>query len=155
MIGEYLNRIFEKYQTGDASERTYYPVLEEFLANFADKALKDVSIIIEPKKCRVGIPDFKIKTKKELLIGYVEAKDLGRDLDKLNPIEKSQIDKYLKEYPKLIVTNFVEFRLYENSQKIDTVLITQPITVKSKVPAAQKQAELASLLERFFSTVIP
>ncbi|PIZ44549.1 DNA methyltransferase [Candidatus Wolfebacteria bacterium CG_4_10_14_0_2_um_filter_39_18] len=155
MVQEYLEKIFKKYETDDATERTYYPVLEGLLNDFASKNLRDTSIIIEPRRTKVGVPDFKIKTKKELLIGYIEAKDLGRDLDKLTPTEQKQIEKYLKEYPKLIVTNFIEFRLYENGEKINTVLIAHPLTVKAKSLSLQNEPKFISLLDRFFATIIP
>lgn len=152
MFQEYLSEIFEKYKTGDASERTYYSVLEELLQKFSDTTPLKASIIIEPRKTKVGIPDFKIKTKKDLLVGYVEAKDLGSNLDKANP---KQLEKYLKEYPKLILTNFIEFRLYEDGKQIDVVRISQPVTIKLRTPVLDNEAKFIGLLERFFSTIIP
>src|SRR3990172_3888739 len=113
MFHHYLNKIFGKYQTGEASERTYYSVLEELLENFHEKS----KIIIEARKSVVGIPDLKVQTEKGLLVGYIEAKDLGRNLDQLTKDEQNQIDKYRQAYPKLILTNFIEFRLYENSKQ--------------------------------------
>lgn len=160
MFQEYLNKIFEKYGTGDASERTYYPVLEDLLKKFSETTSVKAQIIIEAKRTSVGVPDFKVKTDKDLLIGYVEAKDLGTDLDK---VDQQQLEKYRKEYPKLIYTNFIEFRLYEKEEGkpddpavlIDTVRVSQPITLKLKTPVLDNEAKLAGLLEKFFSTVIP
>lgn len=149
----YLNEIFRKYKTGDASERTYYPVLEDFLKKFPQNA-KNYSVIIESKNSAVGIPDFKVQTEKGLLVGYVEAKDLGRDLDHLNKNENEQIDKYRKEYPKLIVTNFIEFRLYENGEQVDSVIITQPVTLKIGIPVLDNEGKIIGLFERFYSSTI-
>lgn len=154
MFQEYLKGIFEKAKTSDASERSYYPVLESLLKEFPESS-KDYSVLIESKNTSVGIPDFKIETPKGLLIGYIEAKDLGRDLDKLNKIEQDQLKKYLKEYPKLILTNFIEFRLFENGEKVDSVIISQPITLKLKQPVLSNEPKFRALLERFFSAVIP
>lgn len=150
MIKKYLNEVFKKYKTDEAVERSYYPLLENFLKEF-----KDSQIIIEAKSSTVGIPDFKVETPKGLLLGYIEAKDVGRDLDKLSKDENVQIERYLKEYPKLIVTNFIEFRLYENKDKIDTVLISQPITLQLGIPVLDNEGRLKGLLERFFKTTIP
>ena len=154
MLKKYLNEIFKKFKTGDASERTYYTVLENFLKKFSQE-LGKFEVFIEPRRTSVGIPDFKIQTNKELLVGYIEAKDLGRDLDSLNKSENKQIEKYLEEYPKLIITNFIEFRLYENKQLLDSAVITQPITLKIGVPAPDNEGRFKGLLERFFSTTIP
>lgn len=150
MFKSYLNEVFKKLSSGDASERTYYPVLEYLLKSFQ----KGSQIIVEAKKSSVGIPDFKVKTDKGLLIGYIEAKDLGRDLDHLTKGEQDQIEKYKKEYPKLIVTNFIEFRLYESGKQADSVKITQPVTLKLGVPVLDNEGRVSGLFERFFSTTI-
>ncbi|MBU0569667.1 hypothetical protein KKB40_02700 [Patescibacteria group bacterium] len=92
MFQNYLQQIFSKAKTGEAGERTYYPVLEKLLTKYQEGS----QIIVEPRNSAVGIPDFKVQTEKGLLIGYVEAKDLGRDLDKLSKGENEQIDKYKK-----------------------------------------------------------
>lgn len=149
MFQKYLNEVFKKYKKGDSSERNYYSTLESFLKEF-----KKASVSIEPRNSSVGIPDFKIENEKGLLFGYVEAKDVVRDLDKLTKSEHEQIDKYIKEYPKLIVTNFIEFRLYENSELVDSVVITQPVTLKIGIPALDNEGRARGLLERFFSTTI-
>ncbi len=150
MFKNYLTEIFKKFGSGDASERTYYPVLEYLLKSFQ----KGSQIIVEARRSSVGIPDFKVQTDKGLLIGYIEAKDLGRDLDRLNRGEQDQIEKYKKEYPKLIVTNFIEFRLYESGTQVDSVLITQPITLKLGTPVLDNEERVNGLFERFFSTTI-
>lgn len=151
MFENYLNSIFAKLKTGEASERTYYPPLEDLLKNFQEGS----QVIVEARRSSVGIPDFKVQTAKDLLIGYVEAKDLGRDLDHLAKGEDDQINKYKREYPKLIVTNFIEFRLYESGELVETVLITQPVTIKLGTPVLDNEGKAKGLFERFFSTTIP
>ena len=150
MFKSYLNEVFKKLHSGDASERTYYPVLEYLLTSFQ----KGSQIIVEARKSSVGIPDFKVKTDKGLLIGYIEAKDLGRDLDHLTKGEQDQIGKYKQEYPKLIVTNFIEFRLYESGKQVDSVVITQPVTLKLGIPVLDNEGRVNGVFERFFSTTI-
>ena len=147
MLPKYLNDLFLKYKTGEAGERSYYPLLENLLKEF-----KDSQVLIEARKSAVGIPDFKVGTPKNLLIGYVEAKDVGRDLDRLNKDEFEQIEKYKKEYPKLIVTNFIEFRLFENGEHVDSVVITQPVTLRIGTPVLDNEGRARGLFERFFST---
>lgn len=151
MFETYLQQIFSKAKTEEASERTYYPVLEELLKNFKENS----QIIIEARRSAVGIPDFKVQNEKNLLVGYIEAKDLGRNLDHLSNNEQEQITKYKKEYPKLMVTNFTEFRLYENAQLVDSVIITQPITVELDTPVIHNEERVRGLFEHFFSTIIP
>ena len=154
MFQEYLNEVFEKFRTDDASERSYYPTLEKLLKIFP-KESKKFLVLVESRNSSLGIPDFKVETNKELLVGYIEAKDLGRDLDKLTKTEEEQIDRYRKEYPKIIVTNYIEFRLYEEGELIESVIISQPITLKLKHPVLTNEGKIKGLLERFFSTTIP
>lgn len=150
MFKKYLNAVFEKHNTGEASERSYYSLLEELLGSLQ----KDTQTIVEARKSRVGIPDFKVQTEKDLLIGYIEAKDLGRDLNRLSKEENTQIEKYRKEYPKLIVTNFIEFRLYESGEQVDSVILTQPVTLKIGTPVLDNEGRIKGFFERFFSTTI-
>lgn len=153
MIQDYLDSIFRKYQSGDASERTYYPTFERLLENIASE-IGDYSITIEAKNSSVGIPDFKVKDSKDLLIGYIEAKDLGRDLDRLSPGENEQVNKYIKEYDKLIVTNFIEFRFYEDHELIEAVSISLPVTLELGRPALDNEASFKALIERFLYSPI-
>ena len=154
MINKYLTEIFKKAQTSEASERSYYPVLENLLKEFPQDS-KNYSVLIESRNSAVGIPDFKVETPKGLLIGYIEAKDISTDLDRLNESEQDQIEKYLKEYPKLILTNFTEFRLYENGNQVDSVIISQPIALRLGHPILHNEERFKAILERFFSTIIP
>lgn len=149
MFQKYLNEIFNKYKRGDSSERNYYSTLENLLKEYAQ-----ASVSVEPRNSSVGIPDFKVESEKGLLFGYIEAKDVGRELDKLTKGENEQVDKYRKEYPKLIFTNFIEFRLYENTELVDSVVITQPVTLKIGTPVFDNESRARGLFERFFSTTI-
>src|SRR3989344_6046260 len=150
MLKDYLIQAFNKAKTGDAGERSYYPVLENLLKKFQEGS----EVIIESRNSAVGIPDFKAQTAKGQLIGYIEAKDLGRDLDRLSKSEQEQVNKYLKEYPKLIITNFIEFRLYDSGQLVDSVIVTQPVTLKLGTPVLINEGRFNGLLERFFATTI-
>lgn len=151
MVQEYLSKIFKKYKTRDASERTYYPVLEQFLSSFV-KSGKNISVLVESRNSSLGIPDFRVDNEKHLLLGYIEAKDLGRDLDRLTSGEDKQIERYIKEYPKLIVTNFIEFRLYEDGKEVEKVLITQPVALKITIPVLINEGKFLGMLERFLAS---
>lgn len=154
MTQEYLLSLLQKYRTGDASERTYYPVLESFLSSFSASD-EQFLIMVESRNSSLGIPDFRVDNERGLLLGYIEAKDLGRDLDSLSPQEDKQIEGYKKEYPKLVVTNFIEFRLFENGEEVDRVKIAEPVTFQLGSPVVVNEGKFDGLLTRFFSTPIP
>ena len=70
----YLKSIQKNLQQG--SERSHYPALKDLL----DAPDDGIDAVIEEKGNKAGIPDFTVK-RRELLVGYVEAKDVGLDLD--------------------------------------------------------------------------
>ncbi len=74
-IDIYLKSIEKNLQKG--SERSHYPALK----NLLDDPAQEVDAVIEEKGNKAGIPDFTV-TRREMLVGYVEAKDVGLDLEK-------------------------------------------------------------------------
>lgn len=150
MVQRYLDKLIQKYETGDASERSYYSTLENLLTDFSSTD-KGVTVLIESRNSAIGIPDFRVDSEKGLLLGYIEAKDLGRDLDRLTKDEQDQVEGYKEQYPKLIVTNFIEFRLFEEGKEVGRVKITEEVSLKLLKPILKDENLLLGLLERFFS----
>jgi len=156
MIKKYLSNLFKTYQKGDAREESYYEHLADFLIDFTQiKRKKEIDITILPKKTEAGNPDFRIWDGKQKIIGYIEAKDLGVDLDRIE--ESEQLKRYLSTFPNVILTNFTEFRLYRNGERIDKISIARPFVIKklSSVPPIENEDKLFELLERFFDFSLP
>lgn len=112
----YLRSLQKNLQRG--SERTHYPALKTLL----DYPSEQIEASIEEKGNKAGIPDFTVR-KRELLIGYVEAKDLGIDLSTVEKTE--QLERYRESHigANLILTNYLEFRWYINGKlRLKTVL---------------------------------
>jgi hypothetical protein len=83
---EYLKEVRAKYLTGDYTEITLRTPFENFIRRFN----KDYGLIQEPKRtAKVGAPDFKAFSK-NVKIGYIETKDLGRTLMKNLKASKSK-----------------------------------------------------------------
>jgi len=110
MLTKYLQGLLDKSKLGDATEPSYYPVLEQLLSDWSQKNNKSIQITSLPKRTEAGNPDFRILNNKNELIGYIEAKDFKIDLDQVEGTE--QLMRYRKTYFNLILTNFFEFRLY-------------------------------------------
>jgi type I restriction-modification system DNA methylase subunit len=111
----YIQSIQNNLQLG--SERTHYPTFK----NLLDNQVASVEAIIEEKGNKAGVPDFTIR-RRDLLVGYVEAKDVGLDL---NPVEKTeQLQRYKESLNgNLILTNYLEFRWYvEGKVRLTAVL---------------------------------
>ncbi|MEG4336714.1 type ISP restriction/modification enzyme [Microcoleus sp. D3_18_C2] len=135
----YLKSIQNNLQKG--SERSHYPALK----NLLDDSDKGIDAVIEEKGNKAGIPDFTVR-RRELLVGYVEAKDVGLDLDQ---IEKSeQLQRYIEAFPNLVLTNYLEFRWYVNGKRRQKEILADRNENKLQVRATEK---IAALLDQFLN----
>jgi hypothetical protein len=158
MLKAYLKQIAETSNRGDAREESYYPILKDLLNEYCSSiGKKNVHITPQPKKTEAGNPDFRVWDGKQHITGYIEAKDPTVDnLDRIEDTE--QLKRYLHTFPNLILTNFLEFRLYRNGVMTDKVLLARVepfILHKLKTTPPNKERELLQLLEKFFSFSIP
>jgi len=101
----YLAKLKKEIETGSATEHTYRAALKELIESLRP----DVIAINEPKRVNCGAPDFVVK-KGYLIIGHIEAKDIGKSLDKKENSE--QLKRYTKSLDNLILTDYLEFRWY-------------------------------------------
>jgi predicted helicase len=157
MLKAYIKKIWQKYSQGDAREESYYSILEDLLNEYAKFSKRNnVSITQLPKKTEAGSPDFRIWDGSQQITGYIEAKaPTVKDLDEIAASE--QLQRYLKNFPNLILTNFLEFKLYRNGELKDSVLIGRQDTllrIGIKPPAEHEQA-FKNLLDKFFSFSLP
>ena len=157
MLKPYLKKIFEVAQRGDATEESYYSILEDLLKGYTDSiGRKNIHITTLPKKTEAGNPDFRVWDGKQHIVGYIEAKDPRvKDLDTIEYTE--QLKRYLHTFPNLILTNFFEFRLYRNGTLVDKALIARPFIVHKlkTIPPVEKESDFLKLLEKFFSFSLP
>jgi predicted helicase len=157
MLKEYLKKIADTSNRGDAREESYYPVLKDLFDGYCSAiGKKNVHVTVLPKKTEAGNPDFRIWDGKQHITGYIEAKDPSvENLDRIEDTE--QLKRYLHTFPNLILTNFLEFRLYRNGTLTDKALIGRPVILKKlkTAPPVEKEKELLQLLEKFFSFSIP
>ena len=110
-IAEYLKEINKRFQTGEAREHSYRGDLQTLI----EKMVSGVTAINEPKHLKnVGAPDYVVK-KKDIPLGYIEAKDIDADLD--NKDYKEQFERYRNGLSNLIITNYLEFRFYRDGEK--------------------------------------
>lgn len=135
----YLKSIQKNLQKG--SERSHYPALKELL----DDLDKEIDAVIEEKGNKAGIPDFTVK-RRELLVGYVEAKDVGIDLDQIEKTE--QLKRYLEAFPNLVLTNYLEFRWYVNGKRRQKEVLVDRTSNKLQ---AKETDKIAALLDQFLN----
>jgi predicted helicase len=156
MIDTYIKNIASITKRGDAREESYYPALAAFLEEFSEiRRNKKIHVTVLPKKTEAGNPDFRVWDGKHSQVGYIEAKPPGANLDEIET--SGQLKRYISTFPNLILTNFYEFRLYRNAQRVSNVLLArQYIPIKLKViPPAERPDEFLTLLEKFLQFSLP
>lgn len=148
---EYFKEIRSRYLTGDFTEITLRTPLENFIRNLS----KDFTVIQEPKRTeKIGAPDFKAY-RKNVKIGYIETKDLGRNLDE--ELKSEQIKKYRSSLDNIILTDYSRFMLIRGNQvPFDFNLFDLSDLDNSRfVISDEKLQEFLRLLEIFFSYNLP
>ena len=106
-IAAYLLRIEAAHRQGNDTEHTHRPALKTLLEALDQR----VVATNEPKRIECGAPDLVITRKKDtLLLGHVEAKDIGVSL---NEAKKSdQLKRYLPALSNLLLTDYLDFRWF-------------------------------------------
>jgi len=111
----YLRRLQNNLREGRSTERSHYPTLKELLEGLNP----DITATTEPTLIECGGLDF-IVTKGPLIIGHIEAKDVGKPLDDIEQgkgPDGERFSKYLDSLGNLILTDFVQFRWYTDGER--------------------------------------
>ena len=143
---------FDKAEETEHSLRTQ---LQDLMFALAEKAESPVTVIHEPRpdKGGLGAPDFKLKLR-EGIVGYLETKKPGEDLDSV--IRSPQIEKYKKLSSNLIVTDYVEWIWLRDDKEVGREKLCCHDDIGTRGVGAklspQKARRVAALLENFLST---
>ncbi len=135
------------------TEHTGRSALEALLKTFAQEAgAKGIGVQHEPKREKdKGAPDFKIK-RQGMILGYVETKEIGENLDKV--LKTDQIKKYLTLSENIIVSDYLQFILIGPGGKVrarGTLAYASDLEGRTLRVNPDRVAETAKLLETFFS----
>src|SRR3989304_8702059 len=121
ILENYIKSPATKFSHPETSEMGYRADLEALLKNIFE-SINVKRVDHDPKAKERNKPDF-IVLKNDVPILYIEAKDIGVSLDK---IEKSeQMNRYYG-YANLVLTDYVEFRFYRNGLRYQ-----EPIKIAS------------------------
>ncbi|WP_207536294.1 type ISP restriction/modification enzyme [Desertivirga arenae] len=144
-IAQYVERIQTRYKTGISREHSYRGDLQTLLETIAEGVL----VTNEPSRIACGAPDY-IITRNEIPLGYIEAKDVGIDLQSKSL--KEQFDRYRSSLNNLIFTDYLDFRLYIDGE---FVTATQIAEIKSGqiVQKPENFAEFTNLIKNFCTHV--
>lgn len=140
-VSGYLASIQREFETGNATEHSYRHSLKALIEGINNKVIATN----EPKRRACGAPDY-IITRGEIPVGFIEAKDVGKNLQE---VEKSnQMDRYLESLENLILTDYLEFRFYIQGEYIDSVRIAH-IDRGKLVFESDNAEKLVNLLSNF------
>lgn len=114
-IDTYISEIAAQFTSGQAREHGYRPALERLMRSF-----EDVGATNDPKRSAHGNPDmiFYKKSNHDVILGYAEAKDITVNLNKITKSE--QLRRYAG-YEKLFLTNYLDFRFYQNGEEYESI----------------------------------
>jgi len=155
-LNSYFEEIHKIYVAGEFREESFYSSLKALIEECCQffPLQSQAGVLVQPKRTEAGIPDFLIR-KDGNIIGYIEAKSPDATLDEAEKSE--QLKRYRDSLPNLILTNFLEFRLYRNGNPVDKVEVGRQDTLQSlKYPPVPEKLDLFfELLGKFFSFSMP
>ena len=157
LFNQYLKNLADVALRGDAREESFYAALEHLLQQVAEATGRnDVHITTLPKPTEAGNPDFRVWNGTDRIIGYIEARRPGEEyLDQTE--ESEQLRRYRATFPNLILTNLLEFRLYRDGARVDSVLVGRPVVLNRlhTAPPLENTDRAWALLERFLDFSLP
>lgn len=149
----YIKAIANQTMKGDSTENSYYGFVKELFTEVGKLQGRKVDVTVNPKSTEAGNPDFRVWDGEYFIIGYIEAK-LPGDLD--NHRHQEQFDRYTSTFPNVILSDFYQFRLYQDGQQVDSALIARQFTARMKqIPNLENQPDFERLIERFFEYKLP
>jgi predicted helicase len=142
---EYLSNLNTRFKTGISREHSYRSDLQVLTENLCPGVLATN----EPARIECGAPDY-IITRKNIPVGFIEAKDIGADLG--NKVYKEQFDRYRKSLNNLIITDYLTFQLFRDGEFVNSVCIGH-IEGKRIVSKAENIADFEAMLKSFCTRV--
>lgn len=155
LLSDYLKSIASTTMQGDAREESYYDSLKVLFTDFPLDKDRKTKVTVLPKQTEAGNPDFRVWDGDHFVVGYIEAKTPGTNLDQIETTP--QLQRYFQTFPNLILTDFYEFRLYRNGQEIDRAIVGRHFTaLKLKTtPKLENIEAFDKIASQFFAFKLP
>jgi len=145
-LSDYIIQVNIRYQSGISGEHAYRADLEFLLREL----VTGIEVTNEPEKVtECGNPDF-VLTKGKIPVGYIEAKDVGSDLNSKS--FRDQFDRYRRALDNLILTDYLHFQFLEHGKPVHQIRIGE-IDGNSVKPLEKNFAQFANLIRNFCTFV--
>lgn len=141
-VKTYLKQIENQYKLGNSTEHSHRGTLQTFL----EACYSGYSITNEPRPIECGAPDYVIQ-KAGVPVGYIEAKDIGKNLEEVEHTD--QLNRYISALENLILTDYLEFRFFRSGERVAVVRIADCWNGKIKLRKDSVQL-FADTMESFF-----
>lgn len=142
LVQNFIQSVIATYKKGNAGEHAYRPALQKLFDSLDPK----VSALNEPKREKVGAPDFSV-SRGEIVIGHCEAKDLDIDLKAMKDANAAQKKRYVGGLQNLLYTNCLEWLWYRDGELKHEVRIADFLMGVQPIP--DRYPALEALLREF------
>ncbi len=141
-IPQYIEILNNRYQSGISREHSYRADLENLIRSL----VPEINVTNEPADVTdCGNPDY-VLTKGKIPVGYIEAKDIGKDL--ASKIYNEQFTRYREALDNLIITDYLWFRFYDHSELVHEIRIGE-IQDGKVIPAPENFQKFENLIINF------
>ena len=147
-LRQYRDDVKKEHAAGKVTEGSYRPAVKALVENLGD----GLHAINEPKHADYGAPDF-IVERNGALVGHIECKDIGANLDAEQ--ESEQLQRYRNALPNLVLTDQCQFRWYTNGELRETAHLGRFGQNATWVSQPKGEANVRELLISFFAASTP
>ncbi|SHF75341.1 N-6 DNA Methylase [Salegentibacter echinorum] len=145
-IHNYLEIVNSRYTSGISREHSYRGDFENLLRSI----LIDIDVTNEPANVTdCGNPDY-VLTNGKIPIGYIEAKDVGKDLN--SKTYKEQFTRYRNALDNLIITDYLWFQFFQNGELVHEIEIAE-IENGKIIPLPENFQQFENLIRNFCSFI--
>lgn len=144
-VATYVAEVASKVRLGDSSEHTFRKYIEDLITSL----VPNVVVTNEPRRVAdCGNPDLLISNER-IPIGFIEAKDVGKDLASIQYTE--QFDRYKAALDNLIITDYLHFQFFVRGELVHDVRIGEVLSgeVKTVIGHEQQYEHFADLIKDF------
>ncbi len=156
-VEKYLKAVAAQVRQGDAREESYYDALKALFVELGPQdSNAHTTLTVLPRETEAGNPDMRVWSGDQHVIGYVECKEPNQtNLDRVEVSE--QLKRYRAAFPNVILTNFLEFRLFREGEPFGepVIIASRESLTLGKQPPFQHENQFRELLERFFGFQLP
>ncbi len=145
-IHQYLEILSDRYKSGISREHSYRGDLENLIRSL----VPEINVTNEPTDVTdCGNPDY-VLTKGKIPVGYIEAKDVGKDL--ASKVYNEQFTRYKEALDNLIITDYLWFRFYSEGELVHGIRLAK-IEEGRIIPLEENFKQFENLLVNFCSFV--